>query len=356
METIIVDDEILAIQRMERLLGEYENVKIVKTFNMSRSALDYASTHDVELAFLDINMPEIDGMTLANHLKEMQPNIKIVFITGYENFAVEAFEMNALDYLVKPVRKERLMKTISRLFSIKKVQTKTMKIQNFNKFECSVTDELGKTSILNWRTKKVKELFAYLTCHYNMQISRHIIMEELWPNFILEKAKNNLNSNIYYLKKELQKFGFDDMILSNKEYISLDLESHSIDIDIHYIDNYDQNKREKKFFKQMILLYKGDYLDQEGYPWAKTKRNVYYNQIKEMLDMWISGTIIIEFSIQELIQIVEVFRFEEVYYYVLIHRCKEQDQIKIALEYYDRLCKVTETELGVKPTKMFEEI
>ena len=69
----------------------------------------------MDIVFLDIQIPEINGIELAEQLLEMKPKLSIVFVTAFDNFAIKAFELNALDYILKPVRKERLLNTVERI-------------------------------------------------------------------------------------------------------------------------------------------------------------------------------------------------------------------------------------------------
>lgn len=119
MKAILVDDEMLALRRMEKLLKEQDGkevpIEIVGSFQNPHLALKAAERETIHLVFLDIEMPEMDGMELAECLLRIQPHLHIVFVTAYNEYAVEAFELNALDYLLKPVQRTRIEKTLKRL-------------------------------------------------------------------------------------------------------------------------------------------------------------------------------------------------------------------------------------------------
>ncbi|CAM3903086.1 response regulator transcription factor [Cohnella lubricantis] len=111
IRAIIVDDEPLSAQRLKYLLSAYEDLEVSHTFLTPREAYDYVRAHRIQVAFLDISMPEVDGMSLSRLMLEHDPSISAVFVTGYDDYAVQAFEVNALDYLMKPVTEQRLAQT-----------------------------------------------------------------------------------------------------------------------------------------------------------------------------------------------------------------------------------------------------
>lgn len=112
IRTILIDDEDLSRQEMRHLLTAYPDIHIVDEAVNAGEALAKIRQHRPELIFLDINMPGKNGFELLNELDE-SPHV--VFVTAYDEFAVRAFETNVLDYLLKPVRPERLQKTIESL-------------------------------------------------------------------------------------------------------------------------------------------------------------------------------------------------------------------------------------------------
>lgn len=112
IRTLLVDDERLARAELRRLLGAHPQVEIVAEAEHADAALAALDQHQPELAFLDIRMPGISGLQLA---AEIEDRCQFVFCTAYDSFAIDAFGLNALDYLVKPVDPERLARTLARV-------------------------------------------------------------------------------------------------------------------------------------------------------------------------------------------------------------------------------------------------
>lgn len=117
MRSIIVDDELPSRQELEYFIKTFSNIEIVNQFDDGVSVLKYVQSNHIDVIFLDINMPNLDGMNLAKILYEMNPDIKVVFITAYKEYALDAFEIHAFDYLVKPYSKDRIVSALERLES-----------------------------------------------------------------------------------------------------------------------------------------------------------------------------------------------------------------------------------------------
>jgi len=112
LDVIIVDDEKLAREELKELLTEFESIRIVGEADSADEALRVINRFDPDVIFLDIQMPQKTGFDLIN---ELESDAEIVFVTAYDEFAIRAFEINALDYLMKPIYPDRLKDTIQRL-------------------------------------------------------------------------------------------------------------------------------------------------------------------------------------------------------------------------------------------------
>src|SRR5205085_516257 len=113
MNVLLVDDESLARRRLRRLLSDATDVTVVAECGSGSAAIDALKTHQVDLVFLDIQMPGIDGFVVAGSLQGPEAPL-LVFVTAHDTHAIRAFETRALDYLLKPVRPERLELALSR--------------------------------------------------------------------------------------------------------------------------------------------------------------------------------------------------------------------------------------------------
>lgn len=114
LRTLIVDDEPLAIERMQVLCAEVEGLSVVGTANDGNSALRLAEKLAPDVVLLDMTMPGMDGLSVARALGKFDTPPAVIFVTAHENFAVEAFDLDAVDYVLKPVATERLERAITR--------------------------------------------------------------------------------------------------------------------------------------------------------------------------------------------------------------------------------------------------
>ena len=115
MHVVIVDDEPLARARLRELLAEQPGVTVVAEAGDGHAALHACAEHQPDLVLLDIQMPGIDGLETARHLAAFEPRPAVVFCTAFDAHALSAFDAQAIDYLVKPVRPERLAAAIERV-------------------------------------------------------------------------------------------------------------------------------------------------------------------------------------------------------------------------------------------------
>jgi two-component system LytT family response regulator/two-component system response regulator LytT len=112
---VVIDDETLARDELSYLLRNFPEIEIVGTADNGPGAIDLISRLEPDLVFIDVQMPGLDGMSVIRCLREQSDALPhFVLVTAYENYAVEAFRMQALDYLLKPVDKDRLAETVNR--------------------------------------------------------------------------------------------------------------------------------------------------------------------------------------------------------------------------------------------------
>lgn len=115
MNCIIIDDEYPSIQELSFFIDHFSSIKIVDKFDDSIKALEYLQMHSVDVIFLDINMPKLDGLSLSRVINASKSKPILVFISAYSEYALEAFEVAAFDYILKPYSESRIVDTLKRL-------------------------------------------------------------------------------------------------------------------------------------------------------------------------------------------------------------------------------------------------
>ncbi|RKF19116.1 DNA-binding response regulator [Altericroceibacterium spongiae] len=114
LRTLIVDDEPLAIERMQVICAELDGISVIGTASDGSSAMRLAEKLKPDLLLLDMTMPGMDGLSVARELGKSESDPAIIFVTAHDDFAVEAFDLEAVDYVLKPVGLERLKRAIGR--------------------------------------------------------------------------------------------------------------------------------------------------------------------------------------------------------------------------------------------------
>lgn len=268
---IVVDDESAALRRFERIASADVRLSVEGKFLYAEDALAFAKEHPVDLAFLDIEMPEMSGLDLAERLMEMDPYIRIIFVTAFNQYALDAFKAHAIGYLLKPLDSDEFKEQID-LLSRRYEHRPTIKpnqllgVRCFGQFLVYVDDESA--SAIRWKTAKAEELFALLIYYQGRVKSREILIDTLWPELEPEKSANLFRVTCTYLRTALAEKGFTDMLVReldgyrvNTNLIDCDL--YSLRSVMHSISSQSLEKLEKA-----SALYTGGYLDSKPYDWA----------------------------------------------------------------------------------------
>lgn len=223
---MIVDDEQLSIERLERLLRDSGLATVEGRFTDPAEALEYLKDNTVDAAFLDIEMPDLDGIELSGHVLELRPEIAVVFVTAYNQYAVEAFRLNALDYLMKPITAERLAETIHRIKERRgpAVSPTVAQVRCFGRFSVRAGQE-----VVKFRTEKAEELLAFLIDKRAGFVSRREIIDSLWEDFDGDRALIHFNTTLHYLKKALLSCGIEIQIIYDRGGYRLGLGALSCD-------------------------------------------------------------------------------------------------------------------------------
>lgn len=271
IKVVLIDDEKPALIELEYLLRDYQQIEIAGMFTEVQAAIKQIPGINPDIVFLDISMPDVMGMDAAFMISEICPSTKIVFVTAYPEFAVDAFEIYALDYIVKPAVKRRLDITIGR-YSKEEAKARTttsLKISCFGEFSIAWEN----CEPIKWRTEKTKELFAFLLHNRNREVSKEEIIDALWPESEIEKSVQQLYSAIYYIKKTLIDYGIDQsqIKLSGKYKLKLGRVLFDLDQFNKYIHNAFRGN-DVKTYEFAERLYQGNYFGKNDWQWAEIEK------------------------------------------------------------------------------------
>ncbi|WMT39315.1 response regulator [Paenibacillus sp. D2_2] len=364
MRMILVDDEKLALDFLERQLSKVGNVEIVGKYTDPLIARDEILHREVDAIFLDISLPELDGIRLADQLLEKRPGLNIIFVTAYNDYAVQAFDLNALDYIVKPVQTERLVKTLDRIRLRLNLKSEVNELLtgdiHLNVFRQVSIGTPGNTSLLQWRTSKAQELFLYLLQHREQLVRKSVLIDLLWQDHDPEKIYSQLYTTVYHIRKALEPYKDCFQIANTTDGYVLHLNQIVLDIcewdrRLSILPPLSANSID--IYQELIKMYTGDYLQEYDYWWAESERQRYKSAwLKLSYDIsdWYYHNGILDRAAASYLNIISQDSLEERAYYQLMVIYSVQQPAMVHRQ-YQMLETVLEEELGEAPSKYIME-
>jgi two-component SAPR family response regulator len=285
ISAVIIDDERHAIKEIEFYLKKYPEISVIESFINPLEALKKLPALKPQLIFLDIQMPQLMGIDVGSSILDILPETEIVFITAYDQYAMEAFELNAIAYILKPIEQVRfenaIRKVIRRIQKIGPVKSdKWLKVECIGAFKIGWEDE----DPIKWRSEKTKEVFAYLLMNDGKEVTRDQIIEAVFYDIETDKAIKQLHNAIYYIRKSLQEYGVEkNLIKLHGNYcvtlggIYYDKQEWQKLLEVHDAD---------LSMKQIEEICKGDYLEGADWPWADIDRQKFRNDYVDLLNRY----------------------------------------------------------------------
>lgn len=209
MKIIVVDDELSALNTFLPNVVDAPDLECKMFMNAPRSALEYLRVNQVDVAFLDIKMPEIDGVELARRMFEIKPKVKIVFISAYAQNEEEVrakLQEKEVDFCHKPYSSEKLKKLIAKLNG----ETSQPKIflRTFDSFDLFIEG-----MVVDFSSKKAKELLALLVDARGSYVTMDTAIGNLWPNKNVELGKRLYRDAVCKLRLKLKEWGADNLVV-----------------------------------------------------------------------------------------------------------------------------------------------
>ena len=263
MIAICVDDERLLMEDIVNMCLDLPEIDEIKGFTKAKDALEWVKNNHADLALLDIDMPVMNGIELAKKIKDISPDTAIIFLTGYEQYAVDAFAVRASGYLLKPITKEALASDIKYVFSNKPGSLKKkVTVKTFGSFDVYVNDIQVK-----FHMAKCKEILAYLVDRQGGSVTRSQLAAILWENRLYDrKLQKQLDVYIRSLRETLYEYGIEEII--EMQRATLRVIPDKIDCDVY------------RFFlgdADAVKAYRGEYMS--AYSWASiTEGELYFRQ------------------------------------------------------------------------------
>ena len=243
MRAIVVDDEQLNVEHIERLL-DHAGIEVAGRCTNPYEALGMAEARQPDVLFLDIEMPELSGLEIAERVYAAKLNVEIVFITAHNQYAIDAFRVNALDYLLKPVMEEDLQRSLERVAKRRHLHgaaagtggKRQVTVSLFGKLSVHIGDS---PEPVRWVTSKCAELFAYMLLQpREKEVTKWELFEALWADKNAEKADINLRSTVSRINKTLRDRQAGMALSSVKNGYRLSLADNELKVDAHRLERF----------------------------------------------------------------------------------------------------------------------
>ncbi|OCT15297.1 hypothetical protein A8709_14465 [Paenibacillus pectinilyticus] len=362
LRLMIIDDEEMAIRRLKRLLSEMGGIGSIETFLDPQEGYEYAKEHDVDVAFLDISMPDINGMRMSVLLTEMRRNIDIVLVTGSDEHAVRAYEINVLDYIVKPVTSERLAVTMEKIRRVRRQEEPipNLDVQLFGGLKIIRRTSEGKKETVRLRSPKTEELFAFLAC--KRTVTREEVTDMLWQDLAPDNAMKNLNSTLYAIRKAI---GYDrsggGITTAGNE---IRLETDDLRCDLYEFERLMKELRRSPGESAALLeeseaLYKGPLLQGRSYEWAIELSRSLEHQFIDVLEQTAQHHRNHDRPQQTLHFYSEILKIDDMredIHYKMMQLYAELGRKNEAMRQYRELEQLLQRELGTSPDRRLEDV
>lgn len=211
---IVVDDEWAVGQWLGLQLRESQQLHVQHILQNPFEVMEYVQQYKTDVVFLDIDMPGMTGIEVAEQLSGLEHPPEVVFVTAYNSYAIDAFRVNALDYVMKPIRDIELSRVLQKV--IKRVNVK--RIYDNHAEKTIIANPLFN---LQYSTAKSEELLLYLLLNGMQLISKWKLIENLWPEKDPDKGESNLRTTVFRLNQTLHDAGMNARVKAVKGYYQL---------------------------------------------------------------------------------------------------------------------------------------
>ncbi|MFH5185170.1 response regulator [Paenibacillus sp. TAB 01] len=366
MKAILIDDEKPALLHMERLLAAEHGVRVEGKFTSAQAGIEYLERSGADVVFLDIEMPGMNGLEAAERILQIDDDIRIVYVTAYADYAVEAFERCAMDYLLKPIHPDRIAKTVRRIEAmLRKSSQGKEKAVNTEKRVCclkrlALYDGDEAVRHLKWRTSKSQELFAFLLHRRDRWVSKDLILDTLWPDTLRDKAMTHLHTSVYQIRKLLKQWGVQRTIEYELDSYRLRADEFQTDVQLLEAIPLEEPINEDSWEKlnRITDMYSGDYLEEHDYVWAASKS-------KELLSRYLSLSLALaryemqtgreRMALQRLLLLQEKEPYSEEICELVLSAYARNSDYQALQRHYDSFVELFQADLGRKPDRPNDE-
>ncbi|MDU4696559.1 MAG: response regulator [Paenibacillus sp.] len=364
LKAVLLDDEKPALTVLGKLLENRNDVQVVGAYTDPSEMLRNVKGLVPDLVFLDIEMPETNGLEMAARLREQHENIEVIFVTAYRQYALEAFRVSAVDYLLKPVEPEMLHQTIDRILKRRGRSTPGPEVGSTPGIVCFGGFEISKNqqSPIRFPTAKAEELFAYMLVHRNTTISKWTICDRLWPDILSpDNVKHKLHVTMHRMKKTLQEGGIKVRITSLKGYYRLECEETCdyFQFEQAVASELKAARGDSDALMKALGLYKGPLFANRDYPWCEEERErmarLFAGASKRLAKGYLE-TKQYPLAAEVLLSLVSYDPLDEEAHEMLLRIYQELQDRPSFLAHYEKVIKIFREELGTAPNETLRNL
>lgn len=286
---VVVEDEKPILELMKVVVGRNPYCQVVGAFSNPFEALEAFPDLKPDIAFLDVEMPRLSGLELAHRINECCEQTRIVFTTAYKEYALEAFNVFAFDYILKPITPASVQRITDRL--LKEIDRSALPAADHPKNRVSIRCFGGfevrnsKGTLVRWPTRKTEELFAYLLCYPNQEADKWRLIDALWPDMDEERAVHNLHNTVYRLKKLLKEheLGVDVGKTGQGYQLETFLTTYDLLEFQGYIPALSDAQEDIPRLTSLCAMYQGHLFDRKDYLWKHRLEEEYSKRFMSMV-------------------------------------------------------------------------
>ena len=253
MRILLVDDEPFALKELTKNVAQLRPNAELFPFEYSDEALAFANDgNTIDVAVLDINMPNISGIELAKELKKINPLVNVIFCTAYEKYAMDAIRLHASGYVNKPYKTEDIARELDDLLHPVESAKSKVFVRTFGDFDVFVDGRV----VANFGRSKSKEVLAYLVSKRGGTANKQELIAVLFGDKYTPSTQDYFKKVFRLLMDTLKDHGIENIIVKGYN-------EYAVNVNAFACDLYDYDKG----LPQAINAYKGEFMAQ--YEWAE---------------------------------------------------------------------------------------
>ena len=359
MKIIVVDDEKSMLLIMKKMLAKIPDIEVVGCFQRTGEAYKFIKKNKVDLVLVDINMPDESGLDFVRRVTSEAEDITVSFLTAHKEYALEAFEVYAFDYIVKPITQARLENSIQRakqrIMPLHPAQKKAISYRLWVYCLGGMEVEGENTGTVQFSSSKSSELLAYLLLKKGRFVSKWRVIEDVFRGMPPQNAETYLNTTVYKLRKALEPHGMKGAIITADESYKINLKDIYVDF-IDFENRVSSFSAFNRFNQEEALkaekLVTGELFGEKDYSWSLPQRErlaeVYWSFAKK-LATYLLGTNQPIATLQILKKLIYINELdEEVNCLLMKVYAAQRDKLSLERQ-YERYTMSLHRELGIFP-------